>query len=63
MGRVKQQLIELQDFEAERALDFDLRDADSPEWWREQDAEMQQAEKDQIELAAEIQEYRHGGIL
>ena len=61
MGRVKQQLIEEQDFEIEQALDFDLRDADSPDWWIQQDAEMQQKEKDYIELQAEIQELRHGG--
>ena len=63
MGRIKQQLIELQDFEAERALDFDLRDADSPEWWRAQDEEMDKEEMEQIELQAEIAELRQGGWL
>ena len=63
MGRVKQQLIEAQDFEIEQALDFDLRDADSPDWWIEQDHDMQKQELEQIELQAEIADERRGGWL
>lgn len=63
MGRFKQQMIEEQENERLAELHFDeianILDAD--EWWREQDAEMEAKELEQIETLAEIQEYIHLG--
>lgn len=45
------------------ALDFDCHDLDGSDWWREQDAEMQRREEEEIEILAEIQEYRTQGYM
>jgi hypothetical protein len=67
MGALKQQMIEEEDelliFESEQELDFDLRDADSEDWWLEQDKQMTAEEEKQIELMAEIVSLRIGGLL
>ncbi len=67
MGRLKEQMIEAEEeqrlFLDEQELDFDLRDADSEEWWREQDRQMTAEEEKQIEVMAEIVSMRTGGLL
>lgn len=65
MSRLKEQMIEQEDeiLIDEQELDFDLRDADSEEWWIEQDKQMDAEEEKQIEILAEIQELRTGGWL
>lgn len=48
------------------ALDFDNHSpecADNHEWWRQQDNDMRRQEIEQIEIAAEIQEYRNQGYM
>jgi len=47
----------------DQELNFDIRDADDPEWWKEQDTEMTNEENAAIERLAEIQEERHRGYM
>lgn len=70
MSRLKQEQIELEDQalilqnqEDDRAMDFDLREADDPDWWKTQDEEMGKQELEHIETQAEIQENRHMGYM
>jgi hypothetical protein len=44
-------------------LDFDLRDANDPQWWKQQDDEITREEMERIESDAEIEEYRHKGYM
>lgn len=45
------------------SLDFDRDIVEDRDWWRQQDAEMEQRELEEIEVLAEIQEYRTQGYM
>jgi hypothetical protein len=60
-------LLELENLERElRPLDFDCCDpdySDDVDWWKQQDAELEREELEEIERKAEIQEYRTQGYM
>jgi hypothetical protein len=66
MGQMKRIYTEIQEHIAAQPLDFDNHNptiSDDDDWWRDQDAEMDQEEMKAIESLAEIQEYRTQGYM
>lgn len=43
-------------------LNFDLRDAEDPDWWRQQDADLDTEEMKAIEAQADIESERLGFV-
>lgn len=60
MSRAKQEMIERGEFSP---LDLDRDSYADPDWWKQQDDEMTAEEERQIEILAEIQEYRTQGYM
>lgn len=65
MGQMKKIWAELVDNgvtdEEMQELDFDLHDADDPEWWRQQDTDLDAEEMRSLEHAADRENERLGG--